>query len=785
MAASCGCVGDCCGICEHAKAAGRVRLLSRDVARAWPPPGLDGTPGLNQLKGQDKREQREADNSIPVIWYWQMEGKRWSLNGRMFNVASRAWHRLAATDDLRAEETAKRYARGVAEQQQLEEQERQEIEEERQAELRAEHEKQQQAETERAEKRTRQWRELCMVLRRCGLERLTNCASLQHASLYEPPVACSVRGEVRVGLDAAVTAFLNREDGAHIDGAESAAASDIAALGVSREEAVALHHALNLVRFERFVTAAQEALEQQHDDASAVALDVEMLDLGQREQEPLQMHVCFDALYAVCARETDGSWRRDLDVASQLGAMWAGDAPSGELQLQRLFRQSQLRSTARPFLQLAHARYCFRAVLLETLSLPTACTGYSQMFKLLQSSKLCVSEGEFKALVWFIGQLEYNCHGRLWARTERGYLTAPRNLCLLARGSPPRVSLLANVFGHSVVLREPLRRFLDAHLPDFVAKAWLHPRGWMHESAYLHGTVCIGAHEQGDGGVDSFMRKACIILSGVAIEKGFIGSEHLSTALLVALRSVSSADARHVRAALCTALQVKIARPCMHDIGWCNSCRQVTESLRLDLDGWDPIRQNGVRNAGYLERAMTPQLSRLQDMCMDAMRLRLMQQLSLCPADVTLPPGAWWTADDATRQAAGQILDARRSVTDLLAGQISAHLNAHCSLHTKLCRGPLDRCGRGHVLQVQACPDDAIAYLAEAVGPYLYEPTVATPRAPTPPPPPYDTSSSSEDEGMDDYQTRSYWDRERSKQQRKEKREARLCKRVWQPFAFP
>ena len=45
----------------------------------------------------------------------------------------------------------------------------------------------------------------------------------------------------------------------------------------------------------------------------------------------LSIDAVFDAIYMVCHRTADGCWRRDLDVAEWLGAIWAGHARRPEL----------------------------------------------------------------------------------------------------------------------------------------------------------------------------------------------------------------------------------------------------------------------------------------------------------------------------------------------------------------------------------------------------------------------------------------------------------------------
>mmetsp|Transcript_5765 Transcript_5765/g.12119 ORF Transcript_5765/g.12119 Transcript_5765/m.12119 type:complete len:203 (+) Transcript_5765:185-793(+) len=84
----CGCVDECCGICEHARAAKRPRLVDADIATAWVPPDL------NKLRGAKHRDARESPDSHPVMWYWQVTGKEWDLEGRSFDVAKKTYSRL-------------------------------------------------------------------------------------------------------------------------------------------------------------------------------------------------------------------------------------------------------------------------------------------------------------------------------------------------------------------------------------------------------------------------------------------------------------------------------------------------------------------------------------------------------------------------------------------------------------------------------------------------------------------------------------------------------------------
>ena len=278
------------------------------------------------------------------------------------------------------------------------------------------------------------------------------------------------------------------------------------------------------------------------------------------------IEACFDRVYAACARDADGSWRRDLDVASSMGAISAGyEHEHGTLQLDELLGCSVLRDATEGLLRLARARCCFRGVLLETLGRRgpehgeyARWEGHAQMLQLLRRAKLAATDAEFKSLLWFLGQAEYHCRGRLWAPAHGGRLMAPSYLCALARGSEWRVQALASVFGHSAVLREPLRRFLDANWQEFVAKAW---RQAAPDQPWLKMSYIVGWPELQPGdvddmqdhtdavtsgsyayGLDGFLRRMCPILARVAIGLPMaFASPQLSLALLAALRHISCA----------------------------------------------------------------------------------------------------------------------------------------------------------------------------------------------------------------------------------------------------
>ena len=106
----CGCEHVCCGICEHAARAGRPRLFTRESAAQWDPPNL------TDYRGADKLEARNGDSGEPTMWFWQMTGTRWPAHDKResrttFNTATKAWRRLAASQEERSAETAARYDR--------------------------------------------------------------------------------------------------------------------------------------------------------------------------------------------------------------------------------------------------------------------------------------------------------------------------------------------------------------------------------------------------------------------------------------------------------------------------------------------------------------------------------------------------------------------------------------------------------------------------------------------------------------------------------------------------
>ena len=47
----------------------------------------------------------------PALWFWQVEGRQWQLDGKGYHIARRAWARMVADNDERRLETDAQYAR--------------------------------------------------------------------------------------------------------------------------------------------------------------------------------------------------------------------------------------------------------------------------------------------------------------------------------------------------------------------------------------------------------------------------------------------------------------------------------------------------------------------------------------------------------------------------------------------------------------------------------------------------------------------------------------------------
>lgn len=770
MSLNCGCTFSCCGICALAEAAGRPRL-TRDNAAEWEPPNL------HKLRGAKHRAERDAEDGVPSLWYWQMEGTQWGLDGESFDVAKRAYARLAASQEVRSKESGKRIAR------ELNKDSPEAVARRRKlhgplpdfaADARREEE------AELAEERARRWRELRPVLRRCGLERVASgLESLRDSSvlsaLYEPPASCAPRGSASLGLLQCLDAFLRCEDGGTRSEVEAAAAGNVAGLGLTKSEAASLHRTLVLARFERFVEAALTAL-----NTTVLSSPSEG---GCPHAHLISTEGCFDVIYAACSREADGGWRHDLDVAECMGSLWAGDAPSGSLRIEETLRGSVLRDAADGVLRFAHARYRIRAVLLETLPRSGGVwQGHRQMLRLLQSAKAGIAaDGEYSSLLWFLGQAEHTARGRLWAPSEGVYPATPRHLCALACGSSERVAALAKVLCNSVVLREPVRLFLDAHWQGYCERAWGHPAGWCDKRFYIDT-------------LEQHMRNICCVLLPVAIRlPGCLGTVHLSRALLVALEHVASCSANEaetIRMALRTACRVPHQIAVQHACGFAQCCdghpvvraafglcmpaeNSMTAFLRRvrrtpQANVRSPFPSLCVRAAAVSTPLLSPQIKvpPLFALALDAVRMQALASMSVSPHDF---------ASFATHAQHEDLHSYVRSA-------VMEHIHAVCP-RAHLCRGALDGCRdwRHNDVPERPCPDTAITFLLEAIAPYNRR---NTSRVMTPPPPPYEPFDPDDWEHRDDdgrYLGNAF-DREYRKMIARDKRDR---EHVWAPFAYP
>lgn len=638
------------------------------------------------------------------------------------------------------------------------------------------------------------WAEVCAVFKTCGLAHLGTVDMLKQLraegilpSLYEVPAAIpeSARdGEEldmpRRGLLAATTTFLNGGDGAVSDSV------------LLRADVVKLHHALACARFERFVTEALKTLEvvQPADGAESLASVGELAD----------------DLYAAFWRADDSAeafYRQDLDLAERLGAAWVAGQHVDMRSVDELLRQSVLRDAADGLLRFARSRYCMRGVLIETLQRggPFVTEAQNQMVSLLKNTSMGIEEGHVDALLWFLGRREYVCRGRLWAtRTDGTYPRSPGLLATLARGSPERVATLTKqVLVHSVVWREPIRRFLDAHWLPYLAashagKEWLEGCDAMYNDLERQ---------------DRQLRRLCAVLMPIAIE--VCDWSRPSDVLLFALRHVANGGNNATIEQLRQTLRLRFYVPRQHACDVCSRYKGPHGQCFLMDSDWD---------GGWTDLIATTQtdtVPTLRALSRNAVRRQLMESLSVEAADVTAPRppiddaleldapnkrvrivaervrtdnlvraenwAARWTYRDflgcfgvqneamppfnqftSDWRAGGcpglfQAFEARRRVDVALVKRLQAR---PCP-HEPMCKGcPIG----GHDQQLGSCPEFAMAHLLASIALYL-----ATPRSATPPMPAH-LDPGDEDEVFDD---ESY----------EERRDRHLYERVWAPYAFP
>ena len=522
------------------------------------------------------------------------------------------------------------------------------------------------------EEHAKEWLGVCTIFRRCSLGRLCSDAVLDALrangvlpSLFEAPSAIPplLRGtqdmwsahppHPRAGLLAALTDFLNGET------------SLISQLGVTSDEAAVLHRALALECFARFVSSALSALE--------IAPPSWTPDGGLSSAEQLG-----EALYELF-RHDEGRWRADLDLADSLG-FWQLPENSEHAcrqEIDRILHSNVLCEAAGGLLRFALTHHCMRAVLTETLSRPidtrgcdamqVAATqrvlllsdqGVAQMVGLLRNPSMGIKEGHFNALVWFLGRMEQEFCGRLWARFARDATDplrdpmAPQMLCRMAHGSPDRVLLLTEkLFSHSVILREPVRILMK--------------RVWPYVQAQIR-TAHARCSLEGD--FHKLVRSLCGCLLPVAIgEHGRCMSitPYLSDALLLALKMVAeivaigdreeaTADealaARNISAELLcvlrTDLHLEYIVPREHECLTClERANMILYSNTMTLtngEGWDVLIAHltdaeGTWKASDHRYGRPNRATCLETMSRDALRVQIMARLGLTIADVVEP----------------------------------------------------------------------------------------------------------------------------------------------------
>ena len=667
----CGCVASCCGICVHACTAKRPRL-DRTNAAQWAPPDL------NKLRGEKHKEAREADSGVVMLWFWQMTGERYDHAEHQrarerkaktrYEVVKQSWDRLSAPPEQKAVETQARYERASDAQWRSSALGQKELQEQREA----------------AAERATQQRELCVLLRHCGLERLANDSAINlmrdrgiQPSLHEVPSAIT-RAECKrwqasmylrersvapsTGLLDAITCFLNRQHGAAIAG-----------IDVTLEEAERLHRAIALYRFQRFMEAALQTHEHVCADIRPPVEQLFQIVYEAVKQTSLASWTSLRMQALVTARTptlpaAGGSppappliWLQDMDVAEWIGAIWmAGESVDGR-SLHDLFQHSALSDAADYLLACARDHHCMRVVLIETLQrchhpyrpcrINVGVRGFGQMVKLLINPRVGTSDQHVDSLFWFLGQLEYTCRGRLWSRVDatgsfEAELTdaiSPRYLCELARAAPNRVAALVKVLKHSIILREPVRLFLDADVTGRRLKAYPVLDKHSRLSHMMREWALTG------GAPDAIMRSICTVLLPAAINDPTCFDGPICDALLIALQRIESGDATFV--ALQGIFKASRWLPCEHVCSSGSSrdpCTQSAESMcRLVRDEYmksDEPRQ--ISWDGFVQRMAagpTQPIPTLQVLCVDALRGHSMARLDNNPCEsASIPQTYLW-----------------------------------------------------------------------------------------------------------------------------------------------
>lgn len=568
---------------------------------------------------------------------------------------------------------------------------------------------------------------------------------------------------------------------------------------LSREEAVALHHALVCARFERFVAAALEALEM----------------VPPTESDGAQVA---DDLYAAFWRADAGaSYRLDLDLAERLGAAWAtGHTVEGQQVRDLLLGSATLCDAADALLRFAHTRYCMRAVLVETITAGDDAEGRDQMVQLLKNTSMGVDEAHIDALLWFLGRREYHWRGRQWAR--RADSTHPRSLqliCELVRGSPERMAKLAEkVLTHSVVWREPLRCFLDVHWRRYLDTSGRRDDSHLtreERRLILMGRVPLPppvivpewktwlfdpCNSDDLTRLDQQLRLLCTLLLPVAIETCHCW-ERPSEVLLRVLQHVAAGGDGDgtIRSSMCKILQLRFYVPRQHP---CRTCEEYRKPHRIFFSssdvGWKGLIARAEPSIQQKEVTDATSVPTLCALSRDVLRQQLMGSRSISFQDVlapVVPPirQVWygsrrWTYEQYLadtnfpdrphdnqyvfrwRTCGAEPLGALHSAFEARRGvdlALNQQLMAWPCPHQPMCSG----CHvGGHAQELRECPDVAMAHLLSTITPYL-----ATERPPTPPIPPH--IEPGEEDGVFEHED---WNLRRRRH---------LHERKWSAYAWP
>ena len=477
-----------------------------------------------------------------------------------------------------------------------------------------------------------------------------------------------------------------------------------------RSQVEAVHHAFARARFEQFISAALAVLEVVPPGSSAGSDGVELLSIAQLS----------DSLYTAFCHEDEGeggvfvvqhfeaAFRKDLDLAERLGAVFAAQP----LYAHVLVGSSVLRDAADGLLRLARDRFCIRGILIETLTRPIdpRLTGFlrpefdlegrDQMLQLLRDPGMGTSNSHFNSLVWFLGRVEYEYCGRLWARFNSSAdqplqdPASPQLLCQMALASELRVATLVDkLFCHSVILRAPVCRLLSDQWPSL-------------EAAAATELLAIGLVARGRARVsreENVMLYALRITKAVlpiAIEQCLMSQP--TDAVLLAFREVALSRSRGQEMGTVVYNKLQQLLPCSFCIPTAcrllrcttsrNNCSACVATLgALFPEYSNPETSNPSWNA-FIHRATSSErfLCSLRDLCLDALRsedLRYVAQLQFIDAPLSLV-----IPHSNARKDLIEAAETRNIIDFRIERRLAEAPGPVCfQPHDRICNGPLAR----------------------------------------------------------------------------------------------